>query len=601
MMGRGWKDAGAKLVASTFLLVVSLRVGVAAPDGMRGATPRKLSSVTSGPYAGPGKGCPMQQPFPEMPLSPVQLNGIAMPDMCIQDASEAQVFIMGDYGGITCGDKATRGPKDPNGFTCKKKEGVYVKTADNTEDHDDRGRYHVVGADDMPQQLVAEQMRKRAAKSMPHNVLNGGDNFYFGGLDLTCCQPFDKIHNRTRLQFEYVFERMYEGIDAPFFSVLGNHDFGGRHFNAAWDQQVAYTWAEDTTGRWIMPSFYWKQRVNYPAGNFSIDYFMVDTNQGDAKPFGVDTKHNICGGFNDASATCKSCGGPNDRYSCPKWFDALWRKQSAWLEKGLNESTADWQIVVTHFPPDQFNARYWTELHKKYGIDLFVGSHRHTEEVHMNDRRFGGLSWVVVGGGGGITSEWNPDLSKRGRDQYGFMDMTITKTELRIEALSERGETRSLETIAPVQKRVEQKKIEKTDEATNVEAPPLDVQEQVAKGVFAIPTEQYLLLQAQRAAYLLSDGAPSKPHNYDYELPLEPAANDYDLQVDPAPKFAVDSGSPSAGTSWSSYFFVIGGASIVGGVVLLFAGNSEKMSRRHGTWANASPESAALNDASASE
>jgi len=394
-----------------------------------------------------------QGEWPKVPALPTDYNGISWPELVFEGHEESRVFVMGDYGGMTCGDRETTG-KDPNGWACHGHDGVYVKSADNTKDHPDRGRFMFHGTDDKPQQLVADQMRQRALTRPPHYALNGGDNFYFGGLDTRCGQtPMDQIHPRTRLQFDLVFEQMYSGVDVPFFSVFGNHDFGGFKFDAAWDQQIAFTWAQNTTKRWIMPGFYWHQRVRYPDADFIIDYYMVDTNKGDAHVPSKDPGHNICGTRgNNGKTSCASAGGPVNMWSCHEWFDKLWNDQAAWLEKHLNRSQdeADWQVIVSHFPPDQFGGWwFWNDLTKRYGIDLFVGSHRHSQEVHINDKRFEGLNWIVVGGGGGITSEWNPDNSHRGRRQYGFMDLTITKTQLSLVAIDERGVTQDTATITP--------------------------------------------------------------------------------------------------------------------------------------------------------
>merc|ERR1712151_1057911 len=238
--------------------------------------------------------------------------------------------------------------------------------------------------------------------------------------------------------------------DVPFFSVFGNHDFGGRHFNAGWDQEIAYTWAHNTTGRWIQPGFYWSQKVNYPSMDFSVEYFMFDSNKGDAKTVGQDASHNICGTYNDIRATCAMAGGPSNRGSCHLWFDKLWKEQSDWLETRLKASTARWKDLVTHFPPDQFMGQYYKNLRWKFGVDLFVGSHRHSQELHIDDRRFGGLNWVVVGGGGGITSEHYPDESARGRSQYGFLDIAVSRDAMTITMVSERGTVAHSSTIKPL-------------------------------------------------------------------------------------------------------------------------------------------------------
>jgi len=143
-------------------------------------------------------------------------------------------------------------------------------------------------------------------------------------------------------------------------------------------------------------------------------------------------------------------GGPSDRGSCHLWFDKLWKEQSDWLETRLKASTARWKVLVTHFPPDQFMGQYYKNLRYKFGVDLFIGSHRHSQEVHINDRRFGGLNWVVVGGGGGITSEWNPDESSRGRNQYGFLDVQLSRDAMTITMINERGTITHSSTIKPL-------------------------------------------------------------------------------------------------------------------------------------------------------
>merc|ERR1712072_431366 len=120
--------------------------------------------------------------------------------------------------------------------------------------------------------------------------------------------------------------------------------------------------------------------------------------------------------MNSANADCSMNGGMS-RSDCPEWFAMLWNEERVWLERMFQKSTATYKIIVTHWPPNQFEGRFWGNLHYNYRIDLFVGSHTHTEEVHMNDRRFRGMSWLIVGGGGGITSEYNPNDSPHGRDQ----------------------------------------------------------------------------------------------------------------------------------------------------------------------------------------
>eukprot|EP00927_Polykrikos_kofoidii_P011029 TRINITY_DN14651_c0_g1_i1.p1 TRINITY_DN14651_c0_g1~~TRINITY_DN14651_c0_g1_i1.p1 ORF type:complete len:1018 (+),score=161.55 TRINITY_DN14651_c0_g1_i1:115-3168(+) len=362
--------------------------------------------------------CPERSPLPPLPAQATSYNGISWPEYCFTGLEDEHVFIIGDWGGLT--NQYTRGPAD-------------VIPAPNTAHRD-----FSWPVDRIAQRLVARQLNRRARLTNPRYVLNAGDNFYWGGIREKCSRRKFGTFGTTN-QWSPVFEEMYKGpgIDGkPWFSVLGNHDYGGYQFSSAWDQQVAYTWGP--SGRWVLPGQYWHQRVDYPTKNFTVDYYMMDSNVNDARHPYHDPEHNICSlQFNHD--TCAPVG-PRDAWDCKAWFERLWREQLAWLEVKLQESTADWQIIVTHFPPEPvYRERYWRELVDKYGVDFFVTAHRHQQEAH----KWSGAHapYVVVGGGGGVTSERSP-VEWGGLDQYGFMDMRISKTTAMVEAFDHRGDLR---------------------------------------------------------------------------------------------------------------------------------------------------------------
>merc|ERR1712139_507665 len=89
----------------------------------------------------------------------------------------------------------------------------------------------------------------------------------------------------------------------------------------------------------------------------------------------------------------------------------------------------------------------------KHGVDFIMTGHSHLQMVRYKeayiDTDLGDVAWVVSGGGGGITSEGPPtvdhqadhELWPRGKptgndDQYGFMDITVTKDTFTITAYS---------------------------------------------------------------------------------------------------------------------------------------------------------------------
>jgi len=235
----------------------------------------------------------------------------------------------------------------------------------------------------------------------------------------------------------------------PWLSVLGNHDWGGRVFNNGWDQQIAYTWHSD---RWRMPAAYWSQHVNFVDAGFTMDIYMVDSNSQDAEDPPLDPEHNICGSaHNPPGANCASQGGPTSVATCKAWFWALWRKNQEWLTEQLSKSTADWQLAVTHFPCG-FEKNYWAGLHQQHGLDLLVTGHRHDQEL-WSPSRLGGLTCFVTGGGGGISSEATPNIHNKrdwyGEAQYGFYDLLISKTSIRITSINWNGYEIMTRTVYP--------------------------------------------------------------------------------------------------------------------------------------------------------
>mmetsp|Transcript_30725 Transcript_30725/g.43009 ORF Transcript_30725/g.43009 Transcript_30725/m.43009 type:complete len:452 (+) Transcript_30725:72-1427(+) len=305
--------------------------------------------------------------------------------------------------------------------------------------------------DTRPQYLVADVFKRRAAAANPDYILNVGDNFYWGGIEVDCGSSMGGISGTARHQFDNIYEGIYNGagLDGkPWLSVLGNHDWGGRQFYNGWDQQIAYTWASP---RWRMPAPYWFQHVDYPDLGFTVDIIMHDSNAMDAKDPGEDPDHNMCSRkYNRPDASCASTGGPASVDSCKDWFWALYAEQKPWVEGKLRSSRATWQIMVTHFPCGH-DSGWYRSLHTSYGLDLLVTGHRHDQELGSNWGALGGMMCIVTGGGGGITSEASPwDKSQwYGEGQYGFYDLTISGSSIFIESINYDGRVLKSATVYP--------------------------------------------------------------------------------------------------------------------------------------------------------
>ena len=131
---------------------------------------------------------------------------------------------------------------------------------------------------------------------------------------------------------------------------------------------------------------------------------------------------------NKPSATCAAADGPTSVDSCPGWFASLWAEQKDWVSQLLPKSQATWQIAVTHFPCGHEQGFYKSLANM--GLDLLVTGHRHDQELWLPDdyaKNHMGITCIVTGGGGGITSEATPDPDHTEADHSGFgIDMVLT-------------------------------------------------------------------------------------------------------------------------------------------------------------------------------
>jgi len=448
-----WKDGGCLLTSSGAHSVKHHGVVSGAGSCSGGAS---YEGAPTGAYTGPSVMTVKNRGGMPPPKGVQQYNGIAWPTMKIGEKKAVyHMFAIGDWGaligtnpgrmiqyrsGQTGGPHTMarwRGPCTTDQMaSCM---GGGQCPSDCHFEHD---------ADYRAQVNVANTMRKFAADRNPDLFINVGDNFYWGGINTYCGTPMHKIDPVTAHQFREIFENVYHGpgVDGkPWLSVLGNHDYGGFQFNKAWDQQITYTWASD---RWVMPGQYFMQRVEYPE--FSVEIFMLDSNAMDSHPKSADPKHNICGAMhNPPGANCAATGGPKDLDACFKFMWDTWRSQEKWTEKKLEDSTADWQLIATHFQCGH-QANWYKKLHQNLGLDLLVTGHTHVQNIFDKWHVLGGLTCFITGGGGGITAEVSPKHSHT--TAYGFFDLAFTKDEIKLESINFRGNKIGSATVTPVAK-----------------------------------------------------------------------------------------------------------------------------------------------------
>lgn len=414
-----------------------------------------------------------------MPDDPMAYRGIEWPTACF-DSEEVHFFTIGDWGGLcNLGDNLCK-PNVPGevwGTVGGGGDKASLPGQPFPFNNRPGAKLLAYPGDFMAQQLVSEQMSSkarelRAAGQEPKFVINVGDNFYPGGLD-THCGAVGGNASFTSHQFAQAFESQYNITDLgniEWWSVLGNHDYGGVCYLMGWDQEIFYTWRPN--GRWVMPAQYWRRRVQFKT--FSADFFFLDTNILDGnQPPDADPDHNICSRIGNSGpfrycepskypplpgtnpSTCPNLkldpiDGPD---ACNAWFAREWQTQYNWFLQAINASDADWQIVVSHYPASYnpgggASLLDWADVSAKYGIDFIVTGHTHLQEVFYKQSPLGDTAWVITGGGGGITSEELPDAHGED-DAYGFMDVQLNKTHLVITAISHGGVVRNVTTVTP--------------------------------------------------------------------------------------------------------------------------------------------------------
>mmetsp|Transcript_66724 Transcript_66724/g.142692 ORF Transcript_66724/g.142692 Transcript_66724/m.142692 type:complete len:565 (-) Transcript_66724:188-1882(-) len=319
--------------------------------------------------------------------------------------------------------------------------------------------FNTGGGDEKSQYSVANAMINRAKYVDPQYVLNVGDNFYIGGIEMSCNEPPSAAWGKAKSDFSTTWQAIYGPLaKKPWLSTLGNHDYGGWMFNQGWPQQIGYSFVNHN---WVMPARYFSRKMQHV--NFVVEYFMIDSNAFDARE-GTEPNHDMCSMHNPWGASCAENQPGLDMAGCRSWFWTSYEAQKKWLEEKLAASVADWKVVVTHFPCG-YDGAWYRILREKYGLDLLVTGHRHQQELwwsgskstyikqFMQKNELGDLNCFVTGGGGGIThnyfndADYGPDLQ-----WYGFFDLTISKRQMKIELIGIDGSVHGNVTIFPLRK-----------------------------------------------------------------------------------------------------------------------------------------------------
>lgn len=197
-------------------------------------------------------------------------------------------------------------------------------------------------------------------------------------------------------QFDLAFELPYAEFDMPFYMTLGNHDNGGTgQVVVHGDYEVAYTYSEESSGKWQLPSRYYNQTFN----DGFLEIWSLD---GDTLTAG-----DSVGGIRL---------GPDVIYSRDE--------QVQWMTDSIADSEAHWKVVFSHY-------QYKTEGYKGNADGLYMDA---IEQAVCDKAHFfmyghqHQLRWTEPIDGCGRTEHINSGAAARATnegDAFGGTDVDI--------------------------------------------------------------------------------------------------------------------------------------------------------------------------------
>ena len=236
------------------------------------------------------------------------------------------------------------------------------------------------------QSAVAAVLGPAVASFNATVLLAVGDNFYEDG-----------VVNDTDPQWKTTYEDVYThpALQLPWYAIEGNHD---HHYGRGQGQIDFYTNHRDS--RWVMPAYWYDQQWHLEGSNTTLHMVFIDT--------------------------VILSGDDNVTYPVQR------KEQYAWINATLHASTADWLIVVGHYPVyssgEHGNTADLDEhllpLLRLYDVDMYLCGHDHTLQ-HLQEAA--NTTQYFVSGNGAKRGSITPiPQQKFGVVDPGFMMHEVT-------------------------------------------------------------------------------------------------------------------------------------------------------------------------------
>jgi len=218
---------------------------------------------------------------------------------------------------------------------------------------------------------VAKAMDAVAKAHGAKLVVNTGDNFYWCGLG-----------NSTDFQIKVDWLdpfQSYPSLQVPWFSILGNHEYG-YNITAQIDLGKVYK-------NWVLDARYYTRRVGLDSSKY-VTFIFLDTSACVSAYRTTDpSKWDPC---STEYPTCSLSGG-HDEFEGPCRFHenimaSDCGSQFTWFQKQLNSvPKTDWLIVVGHHAADEMDVYDFVGAMQKRGFDLYLNGHEHMLTHYMVD------------------------------------------------------------------------------------------------------------------------------------------------------------------------------------------------------------------------
>lgn len=247
------------------------------------------------------------------------------------------------------------------------------------------------GSTTSDQSAIAASIATAASQVNATFLLSLGDNFYEDG-----------VVDDQDPQWQSTYTSVYTApsLQIPWYAIAGNHD----HHKGRGQGEIDY-YLNKRDSRWYFPSFYYSQTISLPSSTATLQLVFIDTVL-----------------LADASTN---------------------QDQLTWINSTLSTSTADWLMVVGHFPVYSGGEHGSTDelqsdvqpLLEQFGVDNYIAGHDHTLQ-HLQQNK---VNYYVSGAGSKQGTYTAIDQNIFGIVTNGFMVHTIDGDQMVVSIRDETG------------------------------------------------------------------------------------------------------------------------------------------------------------------